>query len=146
MVFRSKVDNSFRIVIFIAILIIGAVTFLPLFIDDDIKTIDVIILSSIFIITVGFMLWIAVSIKYIFHKDHLFVKGGPFRSRIPYEEITKIDKTKDIFTGYRILSSTDGIEIFYQSAMLGSVKISPKDSEYFISEIKKRCPNITIQV
>ncbi len=58
--------------------------------------------------------------------------------------MTRISTTNDIFTGYRLLSSKNGIEIFYKSASLGSVKISPKDVELFISELKQRCPTIQI--
>jgi hypothetical protein len=141
-VFRSKVDTVFKITISLAILIIGLVTLLPVLMDDRIQAVDRIILSSIFFIMIGFILWIVMSIRYIISENYLFVKGGPFRSKIPYEEITKINKTNDLFTGYRILSSTDAIEIFYISAKLGSIKISPQESEQFISEIKKRCSNI----
>jgi len=102
-------------------------------------------MSAIFIISVGFILWIAISIKYVFYEDYLLVKGGPFRSKIPYQTITKTSPTNDIFTGYRILSSKDGLQLFYKSAMLGSVKISPKNRRDFITELKKRCPNAEIQ-
>ncbi|KYD25219.1 hypothetical protein B4110_3001 [Parageobacillus toebii] len=44
-----------------------------------------------------------------------------------------------------MLSSASGIEIFYKSGILGSVKISPKEKELFLSELKKRCPNAIIQ-
>jgi uncharacterized protein YtpQ (UPF0354 family) len=60
---------------------------------------------------------------------------------IPYKEITSISPTKDIFTGYRILSSMDALEIAYKSAFMGSVKISPQKKELFIAQIKKRCPH-----
>ncbi|MBD3107568.1 PH domain-containing protein [Bacillus sp. AGMB 02131] len=49
-----------------------------------------------------------------------------YRRRIS-QTITKASSTKDIFFGYRILSSKQGIEIFYKSATLGSVMISPKN-------------------
>jgi hypothetical protein len=70
------------------------------------------------------------------------VKGGPFKSRIPYEEITKVSPTREIFTGYRILSSRDAIEIFYKTAFMGSVKISPKEQKRFMIELEKHCPHI----
>ena len=91
------------------------------------------------------ILWSSFSIKYVFHQDYLFVKGGPFRSRIPYENITKVSPTSSIFVGYRLLSSRDAIEIFYKTSLMGSVKISPEDQKAFIAELKKRCPNSVIQ-
>ncbi|WML46643.1 PH domain-containing protein [Neobacillus sp. PS3-34] len=145
MVFRSKIDTYFKTFISIIILLISAVTLIPLFLDEEVTPLTMMIVFFIFIISVGLILWSAFSIKYIFYQDHLFVRGGPFRSRIPYEEITRISPAKEILTGYRLLSSKESFEIFYKSATLGSVKISPMEIERFISEIKQRCPNVTIQ-
>lgn len=128
----------------ITLFVILAVFIIPLSLDNERTIIDTIVVMSLCVLSIGFILWSAFSIKYVFYQDHLFVKGGLFRSRIPYEEITRISTTKEIFTGYRLLSSKVGIEIFYKSSSLGSVKISPKDIELFISEIKKRCPNVQL--
>ncbi|MED0959042.1 PH domain-containing protein [Bacillus paramycoides] len=140
MTFHSKIDKFFLFIIFFAIFTIGASTLLPLLFDDEATTTDLYILLSIFFISSGFLLWSSFSITYTFYEDQLFVKGGPFRSKIPYGHITKISKTDNILIGYRILSSKDCYEIFYTSGALGSVKISPKDPERFISELQKRCP------
>ncbi|WP_242236141.1 PH domain-containing protein [Bacillus cereus group sp. BfR-BA-01316] len=137
MTFHSKIDKFFLFIIFFAIFTTGAATILPLLFDDEATTTDVYILLSIFFVSSGFLLWS--SITYTFYEDHLFVKGGPFRSKIPYGHITKISKTDDILIGYRILSSKDCYKIFYTSGTFESVKISPKDSERFVSELKKRC-------
>lgn len=145
MIFRSKVDTFFKIVIFLFIVVAGAVTLLPLLFDQEAPMDAVIILSAVFLSSVGFVLWIVFSIKYVFYNDYLLVKGGPFKSKIPYQTITKVSPTQDIVTGYRILSSKEGLEIFYKSAKLGSVKISPHNRSKFISELKKRCPNALIQ-
>ncbi|WP_329762748.1 PH domain-containing protein [Bacillus nitratireducens] len=140
MTFHSKIDKFFLFIIFFAIFTIGAPTLLPLFFDDEATTTDLYILLSIFFVSSGFLLWSSFSITYTFYENHLFVKGGPFRSKIPYSHITKISKTDNILIGYRILSSKDCYEIFYTSGALGSVKISPKDPEKFISELQKKCP------
>nr|WP_126429682.1 PH domain-containing protein [Brevibacillus marinus] len=144
MVFRSKVDKFFVAVISISVLLILAVCLIPLFFDHGRTTTDTIIVLSLCMLSIGFVLWPAFSIQYVFYPDHLLVKGGPFRSKIPYETITKVSPTREIFTGYRLLSAKDGLEIFYTSALFGSVKISPQDSELFIAELKKRCPNMQI--
>jgi|SRR5699024_361456 len=145
MVFRSRVDTFFSNFILIVVLIIGVGIFWPLFLEDGTDLSVVLILTSIYFIVISFILWTAFSVKYVFYQDYLFVKGGPFRSQIPYENITKVSPTTAIFTGYRVLSSRDGIELFYETAALGSVKISPKDKRAFITELKRRCSNIQIQ-
>ncbi|MBO1909913.1 PH domain-containing protein [Sporosarcina sp. 6E9] len=145
MIFRSKVDSFFVKFILIMILIIGLVTLLPLFAVGGGQLLVVLISALTFLVSTGIILWCSFSIKYVFHEEHLFVKGGPFRSRIPYESITKVSPTSAIFTGYRILSSRDSIEIFNRTTVLGSVKISPNDQKGFVAELKKRCPNLRIQ-
>ncbi|MEI4769446.1 PH domain-containing protein [Psychrobacillus sp. FJAT-51614] len=146
MVFRSKVDIFFNTFIFLVVLIMGAISLLfPQFIYEETSLSIVIIMSAIFIISVGFMLWYVISIKYVFYEDYLLIKGGPFRSKIPYQNITKVSPTTDRFTGYRISSSDNGLELFYKSATFGSIKIVPKDRKEFITELRKRCPNTQIQ-
>ena len=150
MVFRSKVDAFFVNFMLIVILTIALGSFFPLINeevrnDSEVLIPAVIILTSIFLIVISFLLWTSFSVKYIFYQDHLFIKGGPFRSRIPYKNITKLSPTTAIFTGHRILSSRDAIEIFNKTTFMGSIKISPRDKREFINELKKRCPNIQIQ-
>src|SRR5690625_1433538 len=145
MVLRSKVDAFFSNFMLIVVLIIGAGSFLPLFLEGGTDLPVVLIFTSIFLIVISLILWTAFSVKYVFYQDYLFVKGGLFRSRIPYENITMVSPTTAIFTGYRVLSSKDAIELFYKTAALGSVKISPKDKKEFITELKRQCPDIQIQ-
>ena len=145
MMFRAKIDRFFVSFITIIILLIGAVTLLPVLIDKEASLTDVIIISTVFIGIEGLIVWTSFFIKYSFYKEFLLVRGGPFRSKLLYEKITKVTPTKNIFTGYRILSCKQGVELFYDSAIFGSVKISPMNEEEFINELKKRCPNIQIQ-
>ncbi|WP_225310709.1 PH domain-containing protein [Robertmurraya sp. DFI.2.37] len=126
----------------VVVLIIALASFFPLFLEGGTEPLVVLILTSTFLIIIGFILWCTFSVKYVFYQDYLLVKGGPFKSRIPYEEITKVSPTREIFTGYRILSSRDAIEIFYKTAFMGSVKISPKEQKRFMIELEKHCPHI----
>lgn len=145
MTFRSKVDNFFMAIIFIVFLLIGIATLLPVIIDKNASTTSIFLMLTLFIVLEGVIVWSAFFIKYVFYEDFLLVRGGPFRSKIPYQSITKVTSTEEIFTGYRILSSKQGLELFYNSSAFGSVKISPKNKEEFITELKKQCPNLQIQ-
>ena len=145
MVYHSKVDPLFRNIILAAVLVIALASFLPLFVEGGTQLPVVLILSSTFLIAVSSILWTAFSVKYIFHEDYLLIKGGPFRSKVLYKNITKVAPTTDIFTGYRILSSRDALEIFNKTTVFGSVKISPKAKSEFITELRKRCPNAKIE-
>lgn len=140
MVFQSKIDKSYLYVLISAIIIIGIACILPLFLDKQIDIYGIVIMFSIFFLTVGFLLWISFSISYTFQENHLLVKTGPIKKRIQYIEITSVRPTKDILTGFRILSSIDALAISYRSSIMGEIKLSPKDKEAFLSELGKRVP------
>jgi len=145
MEFGAKVDRYFVLLIVSTIIILAAAIYVPLWFAEGFDPALIGWMTAVFLAMVALILWCSFSVKYVFFDDHLYVKGGPFRSRIPYKSIRQAAPTKNIFTGYRILSSVDAIEIFYDKGMLGSVKISPKDTEQFLAELKKRCPRVRIQ-
>lgn len=142
MVFRSKIDSFFIKFLIAIILIVGIFSLLPFAIEKNLDLSVIVILAGMFILMVVFILWSFFTIEYRFTEDHLFVKGGPYRSRIAYKDISKVSSTTEVFSGYRVLSAKNSIEIFYSNAMLGSVKISPHHQKAFMVELKKRCPSL----
>ncbi|MCF6136571.1 PH domain-containing protein [Pseudalkalibacillus berkeleyi] len=145
MKFKTKYDKTFRVIISITFIIILVSFLLPLFFESGRKPYNTLIVLSLFILTVGLLLWTLISIQYVFRENHLFVKAGPIRSRIAYEDITKVSPTRQILSGYRLLTSMDAIEIHYHSGLLGSVKVSPREQDRFISELKKRSPHMKVE-
>lgn len=145
MVFCSKIDAFFVNFMMIAILLLGLASFWPLFFFNKIDLFPFLLLTCTFLIPAGVILWSAFSIKYVYSQDFLLVQGGPYKSRILYEDIIKITSSNNIFSGYRILSSRDAIEIYSKQAFWGSVMISPMCKREFINELKKRCPNMKIR-
>ncbi|MDL4839483.1 PH domain-containing protein [Aquibacillus rhizosphaerae] len=145
MLFHSKIDSYFIKFMVVVVIVIVLVSFFPLFFEGGTQLSVVLTLISIFLLVISFIFWTAFSVKYIFYKDYLYIKGGPFRSRIPYENIIKVSHTTDIFAGHRVLSSRDALEIFNNTTFFGSIKISPRAKGEFIIELKKRCPNLKIQ-
>lgn len=112
----------------------------PYRIEEEVPAMASVILIGTFVLCAGFLLWMLFDIRYELQADHLFVKAGPIRKRIPYEEISRVSPTTDIYSGLRLLSSRDAVEVFYRSAFMGSVKISPYEKERFLEELKNRVP------
>jgi len=144
MKFKVKRDTSFTLLMIIILIIVDSIIFIPTFFVDDHTSGDWLALVLIAFLTTAFLIWIWADIRYEMREDYLFVKGGPFRSRIAYNDITRITMSKNIWFGYRLLASMDAIEIHYKTGLLGSVKISPKEKEVFIEELKKRNPSIKV--
>ncbi|MFJ6210643.1 PH domain-containing protein [Lysinibacillus sp. NPDC092081] len=140
MVYHAKTDIILGITMFLLVWIFGAISLLVFI--TSLST--VIIMSTSFIVSVVYFWWYANSIRFIFCENYLLVKGGPFKSKIPYQSITRVLPTTEKYTGYLISSSDKGLEIFYKTAAHGSIKILPEDKMKFILELKKRCPNAQI--
>ena len=136
--FHSKIDRPFLTLYSTATLLITVSCFWPFFFDDDMPLSAAIIFVSIFVGTIAFVLWLILGISYVFRDNHLFVKAGPLRRKIAYEDISLVAPTSDILTGTRKLSSRDALEIFYPKAFMGSVKISPDEQQRFLDELMKR--------
>lgn len=140
MAYHAKTDIILLITMFLLVWIFGAISLLVFI--TSLST--VIIMSTSFIVSVVFIWWYANSIQFIFCEKYLLVKGGPFKSKIPYQSITMVSPTTEKYTGYLISSSDKGLEIFYKTADHGSIKILLEDKMKFILELKKRCPNAQI--
>ncbi|MFC7373471.1 PH domain-containing protein [Fictibacillus iocasae] len=146
MTFRAERDRFFILTTLLIVLVTATVIFIPLLFDKSATQEDWIIVSCIFLGTNAFVLWPFLFITYTFHEEYLQVAGGPVRSKIKYRDITKVARTTDILTGYRMHSSLNSIEIFYNTGWTGSVKISPQQQEWFMEELKKRCPNMILDL
>lgn len=143
MIFKTDRDRFFIWLWTGILLLINASTIVPMIFAPPHTT----GLLSIFILNIiisGFILWIGIDIKYEFKEKYLIVKGGMFKSKILYQDITKVTNKPNIWVGYRIIFSKDAIAIHYKTALMGSVVISPKDKALFLAELKKRNENIKI--
>ncbi|MFD2829653.1 PH domain-containing protein [Corticicoccus populi] len=137
MIFRSKMDRGFKILMTIVLTILTLSMILPVF-SPQTDYLTAFFLAALFIVTTGLILWTVLHIKYVMYDDYLYVQGGPFRSRIKYSDIIGIKKTNHIAMGFRIVSSSDAVEISYKSGFWGHVIISPEDRDLFIEELEKR--------
>lgn len=141
-IFYSKMDSFFLKLIALIILLLGTFTFFPLMIEKNPDVSLIITLVVVYFVMLLFILWTVLTIEYRFQDDYLMVKGGPFKSRIAYDDISKVSPTTEVMGGYTVLSARHSLEIFYSKSMLGSVKISPYDQKEFLIELKKRCPHL----
>lgn len=148
MKFRSKIDRTFKIMMSVALVIVALATLWPvayeLFYTNSPEYLAIWIMVALFVVCASFLLWITIDIHYTFNDDYLFVKGGPFRSKIKYKDMTKVNKSSNILVGYRILSSKDALEIHYKSALMGSIIISPDNQEKFLKVLSEKAPHITL--
>jgi len=54
------------------------------------------------------------------------MKGGPFKNKVLYHQITKISLTTEKLTGYPISPTNKGLELFFIAESSCNIKILPK--------------------
>ncbi|MBY0595734.1 PH domain-containing protein [Bacillus bingmayongensis] len=135
-------DRGFLYIVLGLSLLPNLLLTLPLWLDPTLTSVDFIIFLSIIAVFNFFWFWITFDIRYEFREKTFYACCGPFRCNIPYEDITKINKTNDMLMGFRLSSALEGVEIHYPKALFGSVKLSPQDQDAFISLLKEKCPNL----
>lgn len=144
MTFKTKRDRFFIYLWIFFLLLINAILLSALLLQPRGATAAFIVISLDLLITAS-LIWLAMDIRYTFEENQLFLKGGMFRTRIPYTAITKVTRNPNIWYGFRILFSRDAIEVHYRTGTFGSAVISPANQERFIEELQKRNPAIHVE-
>ena len=146
--YKSTKDKFFITTMLIILLIILAVFLVPYSLDIYynivISPFETIFMTALLGIMIGIILWIMMAIRYEFLDNYLFIQAGPFRSKVFYKDISKVESTyfsvMDALAGYQLMMSRDGVEIHYKTALLGSIRISPERKKEFLVELEKRAP------
>lgn len=138
MTFKSKIDLPFSIMMIISIVAIGISGLFPFFIDEPLPLWTGIMLTAITFPIILLLILTTFNTKYTFHNEYLHAQALFFGSKIPYRDIYKVHPTANFISGYRIMTSKDGLEIHSRSIGFGSVRISPQNKDLFIEELKKR--------
>ena len=94
----------------------------------------------IMILIVLFIGWIWFGTGYEISEDQLKISCGPFRHRIPIQEIKEIKRTRSPLSSPAC--SLDRMEIKYGKSK--RIMISPADKENFIKTIMKKSQNIQL--
>ncbi len=86
--------------------------------------------------------WIMLGSYYELREDVLFIKLGPFFSKIAYENIKSLRLTRNWLSSMAL--SIDRIEIIQYKKRFysGMTMISPVNREAFLEELKMRCYNL----
>ncbi|MCA0982924.1 PH domain-containing protein [Halobacillus yeomjeoni] len=141
MVFEAARDSHFRTLMTKAVTNMTLMLVFPFFFNQATHNIwFILVWSSIYLFLLVSFIVSVTKIRYELNENYLLVKGGPIRSKIPYDKIISYNTTADIYCGYRVLTASDAIEIFYEGGVRRSVKIAPKDQETFLEILRAQCP------
>ena len=126
-IFRSKIDG-WLVIVMVAALAISLIAIAPAVYQGLWWVI--IPLAGTF----GFVLWVMLGTYYEIEGNRQLVRSGPFRWRIPINEIEEMTPTHNPLSSPAL--SLDRLRIEYGGGR--SVMISPEDKDRFIAEVERR--------
>jgi hypothetical protein len=88
------------------------------------------------VLVAGILLGLAYPIRYGLDDEHLIVRFGLVRSRIPLAHITKVAPTRNPLASPAL--SMDRLSIVSGPGLTGTVMISPADRDRFLDELASR--------
>lgn len=131
-VYTSKIDTWFALVL-VAVVSVFFIVFVSVLMSG--KTSAILLAIPALIVGAGFPLWLMKSTNYTLSDKTLLVRCGPFKWRVPMNEIKSVTPTSNPLSSPAL--SLDRLQINY--GRWGSIMISPKDKEAFIQDLEKRC-------
>lgn len=127
--FKSKVDSWIKLllvaVIIVQVLAIGSAAFQA----DDPRAVTAMILVGVAV--VGLMIWLTVATYYIVNRGTLTIVAGPFRWKVPLDEISSVEPTRSPLSSPAL--SLDRLRIRYGKNR--RIMVSPADKEEFLRAI-----------
>jgi hypothetical protein len=129
--FRSKIDTWILILMIVAIVFqVVAVGSAALQADDPGTTTGLILLA---IGVSGLLIWLLVGTHYTVERDVIRIASGPFRWKVPIDDITDVKATRNPLSSPAL--SLDRIMIRYGKRR--RVMVSPADKDGFLKAIGK---------
>ena len=145
MTFLPKFDRSFKDYMITVMLFCAACFFIPFVISSfDLTLLS--FMAMLYVVVVGIFIWTLYSTRYQFRQNYLYLKGGPIRIKIPYKQISHVTRTFEIRAGFHLMTSKDGLNIYFQSAIFKEFKISPAQQQDFLQELVRRAPQIQLDI
>ena len=127
--FKSKIDTWILLLMIVAIVFqVVAVGAAALQANDPLATTGLLLLM---IVVTGLMLWLLVGTHYTVERDYLRVVSGPFRWKVPLNEITSVTRTRNPLSSPAL--SLDRLMIRYRKRR--RIIVSTTDREGFMKAI-----------
>jgi hypothetical protein len=91
---------------------------------------------------VGLLAWTCLGTFYELRTTYLYCRSGPFRERIAYDHIKSLKLTENLLSSMALSRKRIEIRQHNKGYILGTTMISPQEREWFLEELRKRCPNL----
>ena len=110
--------------------------------DDKGGKLPSVIMFGIIATIAAFIFSLPATTQYTFEKESLNCRSSFLKRDIPYSSITKIERHKGLYAGWKFSLSSKGLLINYNK--YDELYISPKDQNQFIRDLQEK--NTAIKV
>lgn len=110
--------------------------------DDKGGKLPSVIMFGIIATIAAFIFSLPATTQYTFEKESLNCRSSFLKRDIPYSSITKIERHKGLYAGWKFSLSSKGLLIKYNK--YDELYISPKDQDQFIRDLQEK--NTAIKV
>ncbi len=135
MKYNMKIDLWIKLLFYGSIgLLVGPLLAIP---GDEMVFYILIVLP-----TVGMILWLMHGSYYQLRDDDLYMRIGPFFSKVPYGNIKSVSLSKNWSSSWAMSMKRIFIVVHEKTVFKGDVQISPIDRMEFMDELTRRCRNL----
>jgi hypothetical protein len=132
--FKSKVDWFYKSIIGFITIVFSFAIYSSILTEN---TKDVLIMSLIFLLILGFLVYIPYSTYFVVTETHLVCSSFYFwKVVVSYDKIRKVEKQKGLFVGWKMATSITGLILTYNK--YDELFISPEKEALFMELINEK--------
>ncbi|MFB4159618.1 PH domain-containing protein [Geomicrobium sp. JSM 1781026] len=146
MTFKSRVNYPYVITVHFGLFLLLGGAALHLYTNFTVwgTVIFVLLFSSVLLIVM--LIW---ATRYDFHEQYLEIRAGLIKIRVVYDDVYMVQRFNGLglFSGeFKLHLAGDGIEMFIRNGSFGNVRVSPRDEQSFISELRERARHAAFEI
>jgi hypothetical protein len=90
----------------------------------------------------GLLAWVCFGTYYELRDEELYCRSGPFHERIRYVQIRSLRLSENMLSSMALSRQRIEIRQHGKGYIMGTTMISPVEREWFLEELRQRCPNL----
>jgi hypothetical protein len=132
---RSAVDGWFAALMWVTVgIMIGSVAIVP----GAERLLAALAVAPV----IGLLAWVCFGTYYELRDEELYCRSGPFHERIRYAQIRSVRLSQNMLSSMALSRERIEIRQHGKGYIMGTTEISPVEREWFIEQLRRRCPNL----
>lgn len=143
LIFKSKVDWFYKIVLIIIPIIISVGAYFMM-LDPTVGQNELFFFIGVFLLIYTLLLLLFFKTDYRIENNKLFCRSGFFKKSFEVSSIRKIEKGVSLYVGWKLGLAFRGLVIYYNK--FDELYITPENESEFIETLKNLNPEIQVVI